>query len=67
MTFNSSRLDSRKLVPTQKPTRKFGQKFGMQDPTSLVLFFILTPVNPVPNKSIKVKFSFFPGRFDWDP
>jgi len=33
MTFNSSRLDSRKLVPTRKPTRKFGYKFGMQGPT----------------------------------
>ncbi len=24
MTFNLSRLDSRKLVPTRKPTQKFG-------------------------------------------
>ncbi len=30
MMFNSSRLDSRKLVPTRKPTRNFEFKFGMQ-------------------------------------
>ena len=30
MTFNSKFENHEKLVPTQKPTRKFGKKFGMQ-------------------------------------
>ncbi len=37
MTFNSSRLDSRKLVPTRKPTWNFEFKFGMQDPNERYL------------------------------
>ncbi len=30
MTFNSKFENHEKLVPTRKPTQKFGKKFGMQ-------------------------------------
>ncbi len=38
MTFNSKFENHEKLVPTQKPTRKFGKKFGMLGLTLVLLF-----------------------------
>ncbi len=39
MTFNSSRLDSQKLVPTRNSTQNFGKKFGMQGLTFLLIIW----------------------------
>ncbi len=44
MTFNLSRLDSRKLVPTRIPTRIFEFEFGMQGP-KFDLLSILSTLN----------------------